>query len=134
MYNGFDWYGRILEVREVRLAPYQHLPSFNLFRTVTPACLDLAVIVVVFAVGCGGSEAACAVRLTVGVEVMGAVGMPPVAATSRIRICTKTTQVQNNRRVDTVGRMKAVMVAATVVVMGRGVMSQSRVNKSWFAM
>jgi hypothetical protein len=89
---------------------------------------------VVSAVGCGGSEAACAVQPTVGVEVMGAVGMPLVAATSRTRICTKTTQVRNNRRVDTVEHMKAVMVAATVVVMGREVTSQSRVNKSWFAM
>jgi hypothetical protein len=86
-------------------------------------------------VGCGGSEAACVVHPTVGAEVMGAVGMPLVAATSRTRICTRTTQVRNNRRVDTVEQhMKAVMVAATVVVMGRGVMSQSRVNKSWFAM
>ena len=90
---------------------------------------------VVSAVGCGGSEVACEVRPTVGVEVMGAVGgMPLVAATSRTRICTKTTQVRNNKRVGTVEHMKGVTVVVTVVVMERGVMIQSRVNKSWFAM
>lgn len=90
---------------------------------------------VVSAVVCGGSEVACEVRPTVGVEVMGAVGMPLVAATSRTRICTKTTQVRNNKRVDTVEHMKGgVTVVVTVVVMGREVMIQSRVSKSWFAM
>ena len=103
---------------------------------------------VVSVVGCGGFEVAYEVRPTVGVEVMGVVGMPLVAATSRTRICTKTTQVRNNKRVDTVEHMKRVMVVVvvvvvvavaavvvvTVVVTGRGVISQSRVNKSWFAM
>ena len=29
MYNGFDWYGRILEVREVRLLRINILHPFN---------------------------------------------------------------------------------------------------------
>ena len=46
---------------------------------------------VVSAVVCGGSVAACEVRSTVGVEVTGAVDMQLVAAIFRTRICTKTT-------------------------------------------
>ncbi len=80
-------------------------------------------------VDCGGSEAACEVRLTVDAVVMGAVDMLPVAATSPTRICTKTTRVQTNRRVDTVEHMMAVTLGVMVVVMGREVMSQSPVNK-----
>jgi hypothetical protein len=74
-------------------------------------------------VDCGGSEAACEVRLTVDAVVMGVVDMLPVAATSPTRICTKTTRVQTNRRrlVDTVEHMMAVTLGV-IVVMGREAM------------
>jgi hypothetical protein len=88
---------------------------------------------VVSVADCGGCGAACEVRPTVGEVVMGVVGMPPVAATFQTRICTRITRVRTNKQVDTVERMMQVILEVTVVVMGQGVLSQSPVNRSWFA-
>jgi len=88
---------------------------------------------VVSAADCGGTEAAFEVRPTVGVVVMGVEGIPQAAATSQTRICTRIIRVQTHRQVDTVEPMKGVILRVMVVVLGREVMSQNPVNKSWFA-
>ena len=66
-------------------------------------------------------------------EVMGVVGTLLAVATSRTRICIRITRVQTNRQVDTAERMMVGMLEATVVVIARGVTSQSQANKLWFA-
>jgi hypothetical protein len=63
------------------------------------------------------------------------VGMLLAVATSRTRICIRITRVRTSRRVDTaVRRMMGDLLEGTVVVMARGLSSQSPVNRSWFAM
>jgi hypothetical protein len=91
------------------------------------------VIAVVSAADCGASEVAREDLPTVDVVVLGVVGMPPVAAISQTRICTRITPVPTNRQVDTAEHMKEAMLGGTVVAMGLVAMSQSPVNKSWFA-
>jgi hypothetical protein len=66
--------------------------------------------------------------------VMDVVGTLLAVAISRTRICIRITRVRTSRRVDTVERMMRGIPVGTVVVMARGVTSQSPVNKSWFAM
>ncbi len=74
------------------------------------------------------------VRPTEDAGVMGVVGTLPAVATSRTRICIRTTRVRTSRQVDTAERMMVAMLEGTVVAMVQGVSSQNPVNKSWFAM
>lgn len=95
-----------------------------------PDCLDQGASAVVSAVVCGASEVAYEVRPTE--DAVGVVGMLPAVATSRTRTCTRITRVRTSRRADTPERMMGGMLEGMVVVMARGVTSQSPVNKSWF--
>jgi hypothetical protein len=96
-------------------------------------CLGREVTVVVSVVGCVASVVDYEARTMEDAEVMDVVGTLLGVAISRTRICIRITRVRTNRRVDTVERLMGGMLVGTVVVMARGVTSQSPVNKSWFA-
>jgi hypothetical protein len=98
-------------------------------------CPDPGVTVAVSAVvvDCGAYGVAYEVRPTEDAVGMGVVGMPLAVATSRTRTCTRTTRVRTSRRVDTADRMRGGTLEVSVVVMARGLTSQSPVNRSWFA-
>ena len=99
-----------------------------------PGCLDREDIVAVFVVDCVASVVGYEARLTEDAVVMDVVGTLQAAATSRTRICIRITRVRTSRRVVTVEPMRGGILEGIVVVMARGVTSQSPVNKSWFAM
>ena len=69
-------------------------------------------------------------------EVMDVGGTLLAVATSRTRICIRTTRVRTSRRVDTVEHMRGVSLeleVTAVAMVARAVTNQSPVNKSWFA-
>jgi hypothetical protein len=98
---------------------------------------------VVSVVDCVASVVDYEARPMEDAEVMDVVvvGTLLAVATSRTRICIRITRVRTSRRVDTVERMMGGLLEGTVLVMarglglgpGRGVTTQSPVNKSWFA-
>jgi hypothetical protein len=100
-----------------------------------PGYLDRVVIAAAVSEGgCEVSEVVYAVRPTVGAVVMDAVGMPLAAVTSQTRTCIRTTRVRTRRRAHMVEHMMEDILQDIVVVTVRGLMSQSRANKSWFEM
>jgi hypothetical protein len=96
-------------------------------------CLGREGTAAVSAVDCVASVADYEARHMEDEEVMDVVGTLLVVATSRTRICIRITPVRTNKRADMVERMMERMLEGIVVVMARGVTSQSLVNKSWFA-
>ena len=96
-------------------------------------CLDREVTAAVSVVDCAVSVVDYEVHPMEDVVVMDVVGTLLVVATSRTRICIRITRVQTSRRVDTVERMRGVMLEGIVVVMAQEDTSQSPVNRSWFA-
>ena len=96
-------------------------------------CLGREVTVAVTVVGCVASVVDCEARSMEDAELMDVVVTLLALATSRTRICIRIISVRTNRRVVTVERTMGGILEGTVVVMARGVMRQSPVNKSWFA-
>jgi hypothetical protein len=98
-------------------------------------CLGREVIAAVSVVDCVACVVDYEARPMEDAEVMDVVGTLLAVATSRTRICIRITRVRTSRRegVDTVERMMGGILEGTVVVIARGVTSQSPVNKSWFA-
>jgi hypothetical protein len=97
-------------------------------------CLGREGTAAVFAVGCVASVVDYEARHMEDEEVMDVVGTLLAVATSRTRICIRIIPVRTSKRAVMVERMMERMLEGIVVVMARGVTSQSLVNKSWFAM
>lgn len=97
-------------------------------------CLDREDTAAVSVVDCVASVVDYEARPMEDAVVMDVVGTLQAAAISRTRICIRITRVRTSRRVVTVEPMRGGILEGTVVVMARGVTSQSPVNKSWFAM
>ena len=96
-------------------------------------CLGREVTAVVSVADCVASVVDYEARPMEDAVVMDVVGTLLVVATSRTRICIRITPVRTSKRADMVERMMERMLEGIVVVMARGVTSQSLVNKSWFA-
>ena len=132
MYNGFDWYGRTLEVREVNELRYRldYLSSLHvLFRTAMPVFPARAHFVVAFA----ASVVVVACVAVSGVVSGAASGVDMrrgPAAISRVKIFMQIIQDRNNL-VDMVDSVWTAMAVATVGAMVTSSLSQA--SKSWFA-
>ena len=142
MYNGFDWYGRVLEVREVWFAFYTASPprvSYPIFRIVMRACPALAVSAVVSVAGRVACVVAFAVLASVGVVTTHVEeDTPQLAAASRTKTYTRTMVARTSRREGTTQGTAEIIqreqqaTAAVVMVSARDT-KQNRAGRSWFA-
>lgn len=144
MYNGFDWYGRVLEVREVRFA-FHTIPlprvSYPIFRIVMRACPALAVSAVVSAAGPVACVVAFAVLASVGAAVASHVeeDTPEVAVPSRTKTYTRTIRARTSRREgtaqeqDTKEDIRREQQATAAVMVSMRDTRQSQAGRSWFA-
>ena len=132
MYNGFDWYGRTLEVREVNELRYRldYLSSLHvLFRTAMPVFPAQAHFVVASAASV--VVVACVAVSGVVSGVASGVDMRRgPAAISRVKIFMQIIQDRNNL-VDMVVSVWTAMAVATVGAMVTSSLSQA--SKLWFA-
>jgi RNA recognition motif-containing protein len=132
MYNGYDWYGRIIEVREVRPPRASFFPrhSHLAYRIATPDS-RVAGDAVVDAVATAGSVVDGA-----GSEVVAGAG----SGASQTRTCTLTIPAPISKWVREPMRMALgmLLVLVTVVLLqvwaelGSRARCLSQVNRSWF--
>jgi hypothetical protein len=130
MYNGFDWYGRTLEVREVRkmISLQRSAIELGFFRIVMQDSQALVHIVGVFAEFVV-HEVEDSVVDCVADSAEDLVAQPP-AETSLVKTYTPIIQVlikQVPLQVPTVADMVMVVVMVVPTML-------SQANKSWFAM
>lgn len=130
MYNGFDWYGRTLEVREVSLHLWglPCLTDSQYYRIGMLAFLAPVLTVVVFAVAFAASVVVpVVVCAAVADSVADTAAAQPPVGTSPVKTCTLTTQALTKLAQRTAE-------ASVEVVQPMPAMMQSLASRLWSAM
>ena len=129
MYNGFDWYGRTLEVREVSDTLFVLQPLLRVSRIAT---LDSLVPVPIAEVAC---VAVCVVALVAGSGVASGVGYAAGTAAVQVQAATSPTISTPTTLVQTKLRPVGVCLATEVAMAEGSVVASmpNRASRSWFA-